>query len=154
MGYKIRNLLLAVSCLFISVESHAFNCTITTTPVNFGVYDVFATLPLDSTGSISVSCKNPDRKPLPITVTISQGNGGSFSPRQMLSSLGDRLNYYLFSDSSRTAIWGDGTGGSSVVTSLVSKDAIFDAIVYSRVPAGQNVSAGIYSDTLTATVNW
>ena len=154
MGYKIRNLLLTACCLFISVESHAFNCSIATTPVNFGVYDVFATLPLDSTGSITVSCNNPDKKPLPITVSINQGNGGRFTPRQMLSSLGDRLNYYLYTNSSRTAIWGDSTGGSSVVTAIVSKDAVFNSLVYGRVPAGQNVSVGIYSDTLTATVNW
>lgn len=153
MKQMIRKLL-PVCCLLISIEAQAFNCTITTTPVNFGVYDVFANLPLYSTGSVTVDCKNPDRKPLPITIYINQGSAGSFTPRQMLSSLGDRLNYYLFIDSSRTTIWGDGTGGSSVVTAIVSKDTVFNSIVYSSVPAGQNVSAGIYSDALTATVNW
>lgn len=153
MKYMIRKLL-PICCLFISAEVQAFNCTITTTPVIFGVYDVFATLPLDSTGSVTVNCKNPDRKPLPITVYISQGRAGSFSPRQMSSSLGDSLNYYLFLDPSRTVVWGDGTGGSSFVTAIVSRDIILNSIIYSRVPPGQNVSAGIYSDTLTATVNW
>ena len=146
--------LLPMFCLLVSGEAYAFSCTISTTPVNFGTYDVFSGIPKDSTGTITVDCKNPEKKPLPVTVSINQGSSGSFNPRQMTSPLGDRLNYYLFIDSSRNSIWGDGTGGSSVFIATVSKNAILNSTVYGRVPAGQNISAGTYTDTLTATVIW
>jgi spore coat protein U-like protein len=141
--------------LFYVGECRAFNCRISTTPVNFGVYDVFSRSVLDSTGTITVICNNPQQKPITITVTLNAGGSGSFNPRQMRASGGtDRLNYYLFSDPSRTIIWGDGTGGSSYVTGVVTRYGAFNALVYGRIPAGQNVSLGNYGDVLTATVNW
>jgi spore coat protein U-like protein len=149
----LRNLL-PIICLLFSAKAYAFSCTISTTPVNFGTYDVFSMVPRDSTGTITVDCKNPEKKPLPVTVSINQGSSGSFNPRQMTSPLGDRLNYYLFIDSSRSSIWGDGTGGSSTFIATVSKNAILNSTVYGRVPAGQNISVGTYTDTLTATVIW
>lgn len=151
---RVARYLLPVFCVLVTANAHAFSCTISTTPVNFGTYDVFATVPVDSTGSVTVDCKNPEKKPLPVMVSINQGGAGSFTPRQMISPLGDRLAYYLFVDASRTRIWGDGTGGSATLTATVSKNTVLSSTVYGRLPAGQNVGAGIYTDILTATVIW
>lgn len=133
----------------------AFHCTVTTTPVSFGAYDVFSTAPLDTTGTITLYCNNPEKKPMPVTVTISRGGSGSFNPRQMrLAGGSDRMNYYLFTDPSRTTIWGDGTGGSSIFTSTIVKTAPLNLTVYGRVPARQNLRAGSYSDNLVVTIDW
>ena len=136
-------------------ECFAFNCRISTTPVNFGTYDVFSGYVLDSTGTITVSCSNPEKKPMPITISLSTGSSGTFTPRQMKSTNStDRLNYYLFSDPARNLIWGDGTGGSSRVSMVVTRDSTVNALIYGRILPGQNVSVGNYSDVLTATVMW
>jgi len=141
--------------LFFCAECFAFNCRISTTPVNFGTYDVFSQFVLDSTGTISVSCNNLEKKPMSIKVTLSAGNSGVFNPREMRSTSGmDRLKYYLFSDPAMTTVWGDGTGGSSYVSSVVTRDSTFNVLIYGRVTPGQNVSVGNYSDVLTATVLW
>ncbi len=146
---------LTIGMLLLASETLAFNCKIATTPVNFGSYDVFSKFVMDSTGTITVTCNNPEKKPINITITLSAGGSGSFNPRQMLSSSGsDRLNYNLYSNPSHTVIWGDGTGGSSFVSSMVDRTTTFNSLVYGRILPGQNVGVGNYSDMLTATVNW
>jgi spore coat protein U-like protein len=137
------------------VEGSAFVCNVTSTPVNFNTYDVFSPIPSDSAGSITVTCNNPDKKTLPVSISISSGNAGIFTPRQMSQAAGpDRMKYNLFIDSPRTAIWGDGTGSTSTVTETVSRDVNINEPIYGRIPAQQNLSVGTYSDTLTVTVTW
>jgi spore coat protein U-like protein len=53
-----------------------------------------------------------------------------------------------------STIWGDGGGSSSVQTALVAKDMPWNATLFGRIPARQNVSAGSYSDTITVTIDF
>src|SRR5512136_1393423 len=123
----------------------AFVCDVTTTPVNFNNYDVFSPVPSDSTGSVSVSCNNPDQNPILVTISISSGGAGIFTPRRMQQATGsDLMCYNLYIDPARTTIWGDGTGSTSTVTANVTKNAMVQEIIYGRVPARQNLSVGAY----------
>ncbi|MFZ3207867.1 MAG: spore coat U domain-containing protein [Geobacteraceae bacterium] len=140
--------------MFFFSECCAFSCKISTTPVNFGNYDVFTGAVQESTGTITVDCKNPEQKPLSVIISIDKGSSEGFNPRQMTSTMGDRLNYYLYTNPARTTIWGDGTGGSATVNDTLTKSAILNVVIYGRIPAGQNVSVGTYTDVLTATVIW
>jgi spore coat protein U-like protein len=141
--------------ILVSTDARAFHCTVSTTPVSFGGYDVFSSTPSDTTGTIAIYCNNPEKKPMPVTVSINSGASGSFNPRQMrLAGGSDRMNYYLFTDPSRTIIWGDGTGGSSVSTSRIVKTEPLNLTIYGRIPARQNLRAGAYSDNLVVTVVW
>jgi spore coat protein U-like protein len=128
-------------------------CTVTTTGVNFGDYDVFVTVPQDSTGSVTVSCdRNP---PTDVTIAIGpSGTTGGFLPRSLRNaSAPDRLNYNLFTNASRSVVWGDGTSGTAtVVLRRVRRNRPQTATIYGRIPPGQNVSVGSYSDTLTVTI--
>ena len=143
---------LAVAGLLFWAEAAraAISCTIAAVGVSFGTYNVFATSPLDSTGSITYTCvsiKNSDR----VTIDISRGSGSSFNPRQMFRS-GEALGYNLYMDSARTQIWGDGTSGTSHPN---FKPLPLDTlIIYGRITAGQDASAGNYSDTVIATINF
>jgi len=126
------------------------SCTITTTSgVAFGSYDVLSSSPVDSTGLLHVACTLTG---LLITVDLSKGNAPTYNPRFMLKG-GAPLNYNLYLDPARTLIWGDNTGGSSHYTSGVLVLSL-DLTIYGRIPAGQDVTAGAYSDTVTATVNF
>jgi spore coat protein U-like protein len=140
--------------ILICVHDSEAACNVATTNINFGIYDVFSNVPKDSTGSISVDC---DEAPPPIVVIRigpSSGSGG-FNPRQMRhTTRPDRLNYNLFIDSSRSVIWGDGTGGGSTVADKVTKNKTWVATLYGRMPAGQDVSVGTYSDTVSVTITW
>lgn len=129
-------------------------CTVSSTPVSFGSYDVFSSGPLDATGTITVDCnENP---PPTVTISIRQStNTGGFDPRAMkLTSGSELLSYNLYTDSNRTYIWGDGTGNTSTVSSKVFKNKPVPHTVYGRIPPIQNVSAGSYRETLTVTILW
>lgn len=148
------NFILTLVCLFIACEANAA-CTVTTTSINFGNYDVGLTLHNDSTGTITVAC---DLAPPPdVTIMIGpSSNSGVFNPRKMRhSSISEFLNYNLFTDASRTVIWGNGTQGTSTITlKNVLKPKPQTVTIYGRISAGQDVSVGHYSDTLTATIVW
>lgn len=121
------------------------SCIVTATPVDFGNYSPFLNTPQDSVGQVSVNCTETGG----YTVAISPGihGGGSFANRR-LSNGGTQLAYQLYTDKNRRTIWGDGTGGSAVVSRPKS-----DTIpVYGRIPARQSVSAGAFSDTIVVTI--
>ncbi|NJD63576.1 MAG: spore coat protein U domain-containing protein [Deltaproteobacteria bacterium] len=142
----------AVFCLLLAGPADAA-CKVATTGIDFGSYDVFVTVPLDSAGTVTVSC---DRNP-PTDVTVEIGpsaSSGGFQPRTMRSaSASDRLNYNLFTNASRNVVWGDGNAGTArVVLVKVNKNRPQTATIYGRIPPGQNVSVGSYSDRITVTI--
>jgi spore coat protein U-like protein len=132
------------------------NCTIETTPLAFGAYDPIVThaaAALEGTGTVTTTCTNGSA----VTVTLGQGanaDTGSTDAaplRRMNDSGTNYLSYLLFSDAGRITIFGNtdetgkdetGTGGEVNTT------------VYGRVPGGQNMPAGTYSDTVVATVTF
>lgn len=147
--------IMLTACLLLPAASaFAFNCGVSTTGVKFPGYDVFSSAPTNTTGTVTVSCTNPPNQPLPVTIAISSGSSGTFYPRQMRGAGSDRLSYYLFTDPSGKVIWGDGTGGSSLVTNVVTRQSPWTATIYGTLPPRQNLAAGSYSDTLLVTVSW
>ena len=130
----------------------AVNCSISTVGVVFGTYDVFVPTVLASTGSVTITCVGVGSGVDPVSVALSSGNAGSFQPRTMLRS-GEPLNYNLTLDAAGTMIWGDGTGGTQRFAS-VSNNKPVTITIYGRIPPGQDVSVGSYTDTITATINF
>ena len=128
-------------------------CNVTATSVSFGSYDVFAAAPLDSTGSVTVSCDYVVARNVTVSIGASPTSGG-FNPRRMNPPTGsDRLDYNLFTTSSRSTIWGDGTAGTStVLLSSVRRNQPRVTTIYGRVPAGQDIQVGSYTDTVTVTI--
>jgi len=128
----------------------AISCTISAVGVSFGTYNVFSASPLDSTGSVTYACSGIGVNQ--ITINLSRGGAPTFSPRRMLKS-GDALNYNLYLDAARTTIWGDATSGTSQYGPI--KPSGTDTLtIYGRIPAGQDVTAGGYADTVVATINF
>ncbi len=127
-------------------------CTIAVTAgVAFGSYDVFTSTPTDTAGEVQATCTSRYTN-----VTISMGKGGAltFQPRQMASGA-ERLDYNLYLDASRTQIWGDGTGGTVVYGPVaINRNQTRVVPVYGRIPATQDAAAGLYSDTVVATVTF
>lgn len=154
MSHKTVILGWCISLVFFYSGLSYAACSVSTTPVSF-TYDVFATTDTTSTGTITVSCTNPAPG---VFATVSMGvspNSGSFSPRKMKRTGGtDLLDYNLFTTSSRTTVWGDGTAGTVTVTtpSRVRSGRPATMNIYGKIPAGRDVSVGSYTDTLVVTV--
>jgi spore coat protein U-like protein len=131
------------------------NCTITTTSVYFGVYDVFAAAPLDSTGNIHITCFGFFMRT--VSVWLSKGNGPNTTHRQMVYShptLGlSRLDYNLYLDAAHARVWGDPNPyaySTTVLLFLLDQNLT----AYGRIPQQQDVPAGTYNDTITASINF
>jgi spore coat protein U-like protein len=123
------------------------SCTINTTPVAFGDYNVLAGAPKTSTGTVTYQCTLG----VNIVVTLSRGSSAVFDPRTMKNGA-ETLNYNLYREATFQTIWGDGTGGTQSYTALAALLVPVTVTVYGRVPAGQNVAAGAYSDSVVATI--
>ena len=146
---RLVTITLAAIGALMSVAAEAA-CTVNTTPVTFSTYNVFAATPDDATGRVRLRC-NVTRPPS-VTVHLDKGGAPSFTPRQMRKGT-ETLDYNLYQDSTRTVIWGDGTGGSQVfVQPSPPLNTNIDVTVYGRIPSGQDVSSGAYSATVTATI--
>lgn len=138
---------LACTLAILTPVARAANCTVSTTGLNFGTYDVFSTFNDDVTATITVNCTDTTA----YSIWLSSGSG-TFASRT-LTTVGSVLAYNLYLDSTRLTIWGDGTGGTGTFSG-VGTGAKVDTPVYGRIPAGQNVAVGSYSDLITVTVNF
>jgi len=119
----------------------------------FGNYDVNLGA-VTSTSAININCTKSDT----YTIALNYGaNGGSAANRIMANGT-NLLDYNLFVDSGYANVWNStcgsgmncdgGTGAGPGVGNAQSYT------VYGKIPAGQNVPAGSYSDTITVTVTF
>lgn len=134
-----------------SAWAQAPSCTISVTSVAFGSYNVFTTTADDSTGTITFRCNSTAAN---ISIALSDGSSSTFSPRTLRKGT-EVLNYNLYRNAARTNIWGDGTGGTSVYTNAnPPNNSNVNLTIYGRIPAQQDVSAGNYTDTVSAVINF
>lgn len=129
----------------------ASSCTISTAAIDFGSYDpvvTHAAANLDGTGTVTITCT----KGTVTTVGLDLGANAVLTTRRMAAGT-ERLTYELYKDSGRTSVWGS-SGGNLLDTGVAPSKAARPFTVYGRVPSGQDISAGSYSDTVTATVNF
>ena len=143
--------LLVLAGLLLSVRpAHAVSCTVSTTSMAFGSYNVFSTAPIDSTASLVIRCDGGVKT---MSISISRGSAATFA-RQMLKGA-EALLYNLYRDAARTLIWGDGSSGTQTdIESSIPKNTDIPLTVYGRISAGQDVSAGSYTDSVTVTINY
>ncbi len=125
----------------------------TTSPVAFGSYDPLVThasdgADLDAAGSVTVACTK-DYIP---TIGLGLGLDPSGSTRRMKVG-SEYLNYELYQNSERSTVWGNASGSWFTPGSAPGTGGTAYT-VYGRVPKGQNVAVGSFTDTVVATVNY
>lgn len=127
-------------------------CSVSTTSIVFGVYDVFAPAPLGSTGSVTITCD----KNAPVTISMSASAvSGMFVPRQMKLTTGaDLMAYNIYTDATYAVVLGDGTAGTQTMSASAKKNTPLSLTIFGSIPPLQNLSAGTYADTLTVTIVW
>ncbi|WP_395331241.1 spore coat U domain-containing protein [Novosphingobium sp. BL-8H] len=131
------------------------SCTVSTTPMAFGNYDQTAAAPRDVNATVTINCTSVASVLSTADIALSTGGSNSATARRMIS--GSNLLYYnIYADSGHNTVWGDGTGGASIVQVQLNGLLNFSssATAYGRIPALQNVPVGSYSDTLTITVTY
>lgn len=123
------------------------NCSIGTTPVAFGDYNVLSASPKTTTGTVTYQCTLG----VNIIVTLSRGSSSTFNPRTMTKGA-ETLSYNLYRDAAYQTIWGDGTGGTQAYSTLATVLFPTTVTVYAQLPAGQDVTVGSYGDSVVATI--
>lgn len=161
-GITISAGALAISLVFLPGAAFAAptcdNATlapsISATSLVFGNYSAGSASPTLSNSAVNVFCSNSTYKLPSFTIALSAGGAGGFNPRKLTSD-SSNLNYNMYTDSTYTIVWGDGTSGTS--TQNYNGIAGLNLVTftdYGRVPAGQFVAAGSYTDTITVTVTY
>lgn len=110
-------------------------------PVDFGTYDTAAPGADDAFGRLDVTCTQG----ADITgIALDNGANGT----RLMRSGASLLDYELYSDAPGGLVWG------SVNPPPAPTNATRQFTVYGRIPAGQSVPAGAYTDTVVVTVTW
>ena len=127
------------------------NCTITTAPLAFGAYDPVvanATTPLDATATVTIACTMGT----PTTIGLDGGSNAVASQRRLTNGSNAYMSYQMFLDSSHATVWGSDTDQLDAGTAPSKEPRAFP--VYGRIPAGQDVPIGPFTDSVVATVNF
>lgn len=163
MRYSIRTLLIA-ACLVVSATVYAASssnpleinavvvadCQIITSDLAFGAYDPLvehATKELDGSAQVTMLCTRSSRA----VILIDSGRNPVGTYRG-LSGGTQHVSYQLYRDPGRTQVWGSVGNVLQFVSNGVAQPQQF--VVYGRIPPGQEVASGVYTDVVTATVEF
>jgi spore coat protein U-like protein len=127
------------------------NCTISTAVLAFGNYDpvnVNAAADLNGTGTVTISCT----KGSTATIGLGLGANASGTTRRMTDGSGNFLEYELYQEVGHTTVWNTGAGLLS--PAAAPSKAARNFTVYGAVTSNQDATAGSYTDTIVATVNF
>ncbi len=150
----------------LAVPAHAAApvCTLNVSPMSFGTYNPTLTTAVGTSTSGTLLCTYTGTG-FTANITVSTGNSGSYATRHLVLGA-QSLNYNVYLDPGYTVIFGNGSAGTSDFTvcypggsvvctgTTVQSGVTYTGTVYGRIPAGQNVKAGTYTDTLVVTVTY
>jgi spore coat protein U-like protein len=125
-------------------------CTVSATNLAFGNYDASSGTPNDASSAVTTTCSNSTA--YTVALNAGTGSGATVAVRRMTNGA-NTLDYSMYTTAGRTTVWGDGT--LSTVTQAGTGNGAGQALtVFGRIPTGQYVTAGSYTDTVTATVTY
>lgn len=126
----------------------AARCTVTqVTTIDFGVYQVSSSVPLDSTGELVIECDETTS----VQIHLGRGRSARQSPRE-LRYRNRGLAYDIYLDAAHTRIWGDGTGGTRAYSGVVVAGRALRIPMFARIHPRQAVPAGSYRDRIVLSV--
>jgi spore coat protein U-like protein len=127
------------------------NCTLATTAIAFGNVDVTTGAAVDGTGSMGITCTSGTAW----TAVADAGTaaGATVAARQMTSGA-NTLNYALYTDNTRAALWGDGTTGTATIAGVGTGALVTSAITASVLPTQTGAPAGVYADQVNVTITY
>ena len=127
-------------------------CSMSASGVNFGTTTGEA---LTAVGNLTLRCTGNGN--VSYSIALTTGLSGIYALRQMGNGP-ERLAYNLYTEASLGTIWGNGTGGSQVVSGRLQFQGqpllIVVVPVRARLPVQPAPAPGSYLDTILATLNY
>lgn len=143
MTFRVSALLLFLAAL--AAPRVASACSVSVTPLAFGPYDVFDRSPSDSIAKVHWTC--------PAGATSFRISFAGNGRDRRLTNGDSTLRYGLYLDAARTRPWGDGADGTETyIVAVPERGGTGTVTVFGRIHARQKATAGVYSDTLTVTI--
>jgi len=127
----------------------ASGCQISALPLVFSTYDQLGNMPAYGQTSLAVTCTVGTA--YNVGLNAGTGTGATVTTRKMTSGI-NRLNYSLYQDSGYTVVWGNTVGSNTVSGTFVFGQPPLQ--VYGRIPIGQALPGGTYTDTITVTITY
>ncbi len=122
-------------------------CTISDAELDFGTYVAGQSSPLDATATLTVT----DCPVRAVRVELDGGGSGNVKNRRMSDGDGNTLAYQIYADAGMRQIVGTGRNGRSL--SLGPNNGA-SLTLYARIPGGQVVPEGVYTDTVRVTMSF
>ena len=125
------------------------SCLVAATPLVFGNYDPAAGVALDATNTVTATCTTGTA--YDIGLDAGAGSGATVASRKTTSGA-NLLNYTLYQNPGRTTVWGNTIATDTVTATATILPTVHT--VYGRIFSGQNVTAGVYGDTINVTLTY
>lgn len=128
------------------------SCSISTGALTFPEYNSLGTHSSsydDGTGSIIISCSIGTTA----NIGLSGGNNYTDGSNHMNNGMSNLLPYVLYQDASHSTLWTN-TYPNKLTTPPAPNINPQTYTVFGRIPPGQSIPGGNYSDTVVATVNF
>ena len=127
------------------------NCAIQISDLRFGNYDpllAHASSPLDVEATLTTIC-TPDTT---LLIEMDDGQSSEGTVRRLFGGI-EFLNYDIYKDAGRSQRWGRANDGLLMYTPPGQIAPMFQT-VYGRIPGGQNIRPGPYSDSIQVTLHF
>jgi len=127
-------------------------CSVTATNMSFGGSVGVLTSAVPATSTITATCTYGDS----YTIALNKGttSGASFTTSRLMAGSGSAtVQYQLYTNPTYSAVWGDGTSGTSTSGGTGTGSAQ-NYTVYGQVPPQPTPAPNTYSDTITVTVTY
>lgn len=133
-------------------------CRVDSSTHAFGHYAPFSGLGRQNTSRISVDCSGTPGSTLTVELSLGEGSSGKYKARTMLNG-SSVVEYNIYTDSSRTRIWGNGTEATSTVAFALplpkNGQASRLVVAHGWIPGGQQrVAPGPHTDVIVVTVEF
>ena len=117
--------------------------------LNFGTNGVIGS-DIDATSDVIVQCTAST--PFSLGLSAGAGSGATVANRLMTSPAGATISYSLYTTAAHSTVWGNTVGTDRQTGTGTGAPQTFT--VYGRVPAQTTPAVGVYTDTVTATLNY
>ena len=137
-----------------SLKAAGAVCSLESVTLSFGRYDPLSSSATSSTGNIAVICSGTTGEIVSYSVALEIPVGAT---RSMRTLSGRVLNYTLYTKPDYATVWGNGQAGTLPLVdsyALPAPSNVRNYPVYGRMPARQDVSAGVYNDIVNITLNF
>lgn len=151
---KMLGLLYCVVVLSSLPAQAAADCSISTAGVAFGAYDALSGNRRDTIGTVIVTCTGNVGDSVSYSISLdTTGDQGAY---RIMTNGTHQLNYFIFTDNGYSQVWGDGSGGTIIVSdsyTMATGQTVHSYPMYGRIPASQTrTSSGTYGGDITVTL--